>query len=95
MIKKSNTSLLFFLTIWTILMILFVTWGTRYDWPDNVHVDYGFPITWSTQTLSTIVGSVNVWTVDILALILNLILWLGILLIIAAISLYFFNKKSL
>lgn len=78
-----------------ILTILFMTWGTRYDWPDNVHVDYGVPFTWSTQTLSTIGGSVNLWTVDITALILNLVLWLGILLISTAVLLYFFNKKSL
>ncbi|MCW3998314.1 MAG: hypothetical protein NWF10_07085 [Candidatus Bathyarchaeota archaeon] len=95
MIKKRDIILLSFLTIWMILTILFMTWGTRYDWPDNVHVDYGFPFTWSTQTLSTIVGSVNLWTVDIAALILNLILWLGILLISTAVLLYFFNKKSL
>jgi hypothetical protein len=70
-----------------------VTWGTRFDWPDNVHVDYGFPLVWSTNTLSIISGAVNLWTVDITALMMNLGVWLGIMLIIEAVLLYFFNKK--
>lgn len=80
--------------MWTILTVLAVTWGTRFDWPDNVHVDYGVPLVWSTQTLSTIVGSVNLWTVDITALMMNLALWLGTMLIITIILFYFFNKKT-
>lgn len=92
--KKGFLIVLSFLFLWTILTILAVTWGTRFDWPDNVHIDYGFPLVWSTQTLSTIVGPVNLWTVDITALMMNLIFWLGIMLITAPIMLYFFNKKS-
>jgi len=93
MIKKSDIILLSFLAIWMILTILFMTWGTRYDWPDNVHVDYGFPFVWSTNTLSVITGAVNLWTVDITALIMNLGLWLGIMLIIESVLFYLFNKK--
>jgi hypothetical protein len=74
------------------LTILAVTWGTRFDWPDNVHIDYGFPFAWSTNTLSTITGAVNIWTVDIAALMMNLGLWLGIMLIIESVLMYFFVK---
>lgn len=94
MIKKDFLIVLSFLFLWTILTILAVTWGTRYDWPDNVHIDYGFPLVWSTQTLSTIIGPVNLWTVDIPSLMMDLSLMLGIMLIISLITLYFFNKKS-
>lgn len=93
MIKKSDIILLSFLAIWMILTILFMTWGTRYDWSDNVHVDYGVPFVWSTNTLSVITGAVNLWTVDITALIMNLGLWLGIMLIIESVLIYLFNKK--
>jgi hypothetical protein len=78
---------------WAIITLLAVTWGTRFDWPDNVHINYGFPLVWSTNTLSTITGSVNMWLVDITALILNIGLWLGIMLITVSVLLYFFNKK--
>ena len=80
------------MVIWTGLTILAVTWGTRFDWPDNVHIDYGLPLVWSTQTLSTIIGPVNLWSVDITALMMDLTLWLGIMLIATSIMLYF-NKK--
>jgi vacuolar-type H+-ATPase subunit I/STV1 len=82
-----------FLVIWAVLTVLAVTWGTRFDWPDNVHIDYGFPLVWATQTLSTIVGPVNLWSVDVTALIMDLALWLGIMLVVASIMLYFFNRK--
>ena len=78
---------------WVILTILAVSWGTRFDWPDNVHINYGFPLAWSTNTLSTIAGAVNIWVVDITALILNIGLWMGIMLITESVLLHFFDKK--
>lgn len=95
MTKRDYLIVLAFLVLWSILTVLAVTWGTRFDWPDNVHVDYGFPLVWSIQTLSTIVGSVNLWTVDITVLMMNLAFWLGTMLTITLIMLYLFNKKLL
>lgn len=94
MTKRDYLIVLAFLVSWSILTVLAVTWGTRFDWPDNVHVDYGFPLVWSIQTLSTIVGSVNLWTVDITVLMMNLAFWLGTMLTITLIMLYLFNKKT-
>ena len=93
MTKKSSLILFSFLLIMALLTILAMSWGNRFDWPDNVHIDYGFPLTWSTQTLSTILGPVNLWTVDVTALILNLTIWLTITLITTTILLYLLNKK--
>ena len=93
MTKKSSLILFSFLLIMALLTILAMSWGNRFDWPDNVHIDYGFPLTWSTQTLSTILGPVNLWTVDVTALILNLTIWLTIMLITTTILLYLLNKK--
>ena len=83
-----------FLVAWASLTVVAVTWGTRFDWPDNVHTDYGLPLVWSTQTLSTIVGPANLWTVDTTVLMIDLAFWLAIMLIISPLLLYILNKKS-
>ena len=93
MTKKSLLIIFSFLLIMALLTILAMSWGNRFDWPDNVHIDYGFPLTWSTQTLSTIIGPVNLWTVDVTALILNLTIWFTIMLITTTILLYLLNKN--
>jgi len=82
-----------FLVVWAVLTAVAVTWGTKFDWTDNVHIDYGFPLVWATQSLSTIIGPVDLWSVDISALLVNLIFWLGMMLIVVSVMLYFFNYK--
>jgi len=82
-----------FITVWAIIAVLGLTWGIRFDWPDNVHVDYGVPFVWGTLTLSTIIGAVNIWSVDILALTTNLVFWIGIMLV-ASVALVFFVKEK-
>jgi hypothetical protein len=85
--------ILSFLVIWTVLTLLAVTRGTRFDWPDYVHIDYGLPLVWTTHTLNTITGPVNIWEVNISALLMDLTFWLGIMVIATSIMLYFFNRK--
>jgi hypothetical protein len=92
--KKNFLVIISFIAIWITLTILAVTWGVRIDWPDNVHIDYGFPFTWSTQTLSTIIGPVNLWRVDVGVLVVDLVFWLGILLIITSILAYFSRSHA-
>ena len=75
--QGSAAFILSFAIIWTVVTIVTLTWGFRYDWPDFVHVDYGFPFVWATHTLSTIVGPADIWEVNITALSMDLILWLG------------------
>ena len=84
-----------FLVLWTVLTTRAMTWESRFDWPDNVHIDYGFPLVWGTQTLSTIVGPVNVWNIEITAFIMDIAFWLAIMVIAVIFIFYFFNKKSL
>lgn len=83
-----------FISVWSIITILALTWGNKLDWPDNVHVDYGFPFVWSTQTLSTIVGAVNIWSVDIALLTMDLVFWLGIMVIISLALIYIVRDKN-
>ena len=94
MTKRNFWVILSFLVVLTILTIFALTQGNRFDWPDNVHIDYGLPLVWATQTLSTIIGPVNLWDVNITALMIDLALWLGLMLVTTSIMLYFFNKIS-
>ncbi len=82
--KKKTIFTLALIVAFCIITIIAITFGNQIDWPDNVHVDYGFPFVWATQTLSTITGAVNIWAVDVTALTMNLALWLGIMVICSA-----------
>jgi hypothetical protein len=92
-VKKITIVTLALIAAFCIIAILAVTWSNQIDWPDNVHVDYGFPFVWATQTLSTIAGAVNIWTVDITALTMNLVLWLGIMVICSAVLMLLIKEK--
>lgn len=80
--------------LWVTVGVLAVTWGFRFDWPDYVHVDYGLPFVWATHALVTIAGPVDKWNVDVTALIMDLALWLGSLVIVTAVLLYLRDRKS-
>jgi hypothetical protein len=73
-----------------ILVIIFedVEWGemvggggVRYDWPDFVHVDYGFPMRWATHTLITLTGPADHWSVDLVMLLVDVGFWQTVLII--------------
>ncbi len=80
--------ILFFMIVWTAISIAAMLWGFRYNWPDFVHVNYGLPLTWATNTLSTFVGPANIWVVSITYLMLDLLFWLGLMTVVVAIMLY-------
>jgi len=67
--------------ILAVITIIAMTWGTRYNWPDYVHVKHGLPLTWGVHTLSTIVGPVDTWEVNLTSLTLDLALWLALILL--------------
>ena len=66
-----NTSLL-------VLSLIAVALGFTLNVPDLLRVDYGWPLVWGMHTLSTIVGPVDVWKVDVVALAIDLLIWLAI-----------------
>lgn len=68
----------------SVLTILGLTWGSEFNWPDNVHVDYGFPLVWATHVLNTIAGPVDRWRVDLAAIILDLVFLLGSMILVVA-----------
>lgn len=77
-----------FMVIWLAVTIAALILGLPYNWPDNTHVDYGLPLTWATNTTSTIVGPVNLWSVNLFNLFVDLVFWLGIMIAIVAVMLY-------
>ncbi len=78
--NKSLTSksalLLTFLGLWSIAALVAMIWGTTYNWPDYVHVNYGIPFVWGTHTLNTFIGPVDRWSFDLSAMVLDLAVWL-------------------
>lgn len=83
-----NLVVLFFLIAGFVVTLFALLWGFMYDWPDLVHVDYGVPLTWATNTLSTIAGPANLWEVNISNLLIDLVFWFSIITIIVAVLLY-------
>ena len=85
---RKNIAVLCFMVVWAFLTVASLLWGFRYDWPDFVHVDYGLPLTWGTNTLSTIAGPANLWDVNVSNLMVDLIFWLAIIVVAVALMLY-------
>ena len=83
---------LLFIVLWIALTLFALTFGVVVDWPDYVHVNYGFPFVWSIHTLNTIVGPVDKWQADISALLFDLLLWQGVMVIVVAAMLLFDRK---
>ena len=80
--------------LWVSIAVFAVAWGTRFDWPDFVHVDYGLPFVWATHTLVTISGPADTWNVNVAALVMDLALWLGSMVIATAVLLYLRDRKN-
>ena len=82
----------FFMVIWITVATSALLWGFTYNWPDFVHVDYGIPLNWATNTLSTIAGSVNLWSVNITNLLVDIMFWFIIMTI--AVTIMVWKLKS-
>jgi hypothetical protein len=91
--SRKMVSILLLSVAWIALTILTVTWGVQFDWSDNAHVNYGFPWAWATHTLSTIAGPADIWAINLSALIIDLLFWLGLMVVATALMLNIFNKK--
>ena len=77
-----------FTVVWSAVTILALTWGNRLDWPDAVHIRYGLPLVWGNRALSTIQGPADIWRIDLTALLLDLIIWLGAMNLVSAIIMW-------
>ncbi len=64
------------------ITLLAMLWGSTYSVPDLVRVDYGLPLRWGSNTLDTLAGPVDRWSVDMMSLALDLIFWFATLLVV-------------
>jgi hypothetical protein len=71
-----------------IVGLISLLYGSVYSIPDLVTVSYGFPLRWGVNTVVTIAGSVNRWEVNLMSLIIDLTVWIG-LLVLASIYLIY------
>ena len=78
----------------SVITIFALTWGVRYSWPDNIHVRYGFPLTWGIHILVTIQGPVDVWRVSLVALVVDLVFWIGILVLFQVIFNFVIKERQ-
>jgi hypothetical protein len=64
-----------------VVMLVAIVYGRKVSFPDNVHVLHGFPLVWGTHQLVTIAGPVDFWYVNTVNLIVDLVFWVGLILI--------------
>jgi hypothetical protein len=65
-----------------VVALLAMLWGSTYSVPDLVRVSYGLPLNWGENTLNTIAGPVDRWSVDLIALAVDLVFWFATLLVV-------------
>jgi hypothetical protein len=85
---NKNIQAVVFMVLWMVVTVLALTWGVLVDQPDNVHTIYGFPLDWGTHTSSTLIGAVDIWSVNATNLALDLVFWLGIMTAVTALIIY-------
>ncbi|MEM3546040.1 MAG: hypothetical protein QW547_02855 [Candidatus Bathyarchaeia archaeon] len=89
-----NTLAIIFSILWSIFVTSALTSSAEYNWPDYVHIDYGYPLVWGTHVLNTIHGPVDVWRVNLTALYLDLALWFTIMVVCLSLILYVKPRKQ-
>jgi len=62
--------------------LLAMLWGSTYSVPDLVRVSYGLPLNWGVNTLDTIAGPVDRWSVDLVSLAIDLVFWFATLIVV-------------
>ena len=65
----------------SILAIIAITYGRLVSFPDAVHRLYGLPFNWGTHQLVSIAGPVDIWSINITNLVINLGFWMLILIV--------------
>jgi len=85
---RGKLFVILFIVVWLAVTFLALLEGFTYNWPDNVHVNYGLPLTWATNTLSTFSGPVNLWSVNVFNLFVDFVLWIGTMIVAVTVILH-------
>lgn len=67
--------------IGSILAVAALSFGSKFSVPDATSISYGFPFNWGVHQLVSIAGPVDIWSINLSYLVIDLGLWL--LLIVA------------
>ena len=70
--------------------LLAMVWGSTYSVPDLVRVSYGLPLNWGVNTVVTIAGSVDNWSINMTFLAVDLVFWFAVLLVVQ----YLLHRQS-
>ena len=79
---------------WGVTGVACMTYGASFNWPDYVHVNYGFPLAFVTHTLNTIAGPVDKWTVDLGSLATDLAFWSTCTAVIMVVGFYLGSRSN-
>jgi hypothetical protein len=66
----------------SVIAIIGIAYGRLFSVPDARSKIYGLPLNWGVHQLVTIAGPVDIWSVNITYLVLDLIFWLIMLLVL-------------
>ena len=64
-----------------IIALFAMLWGSTYSVPELVRVSYGLPLNWGVNTLETIAGPVDRWSVDLTSIAIDLVFWFATLIV--------------
>ena len=70
----------------SIIGLVAVLWGSTYSVSDLVEIKYGFPLVWGNHLVNTIASPVNSWYINSNSLVIDLVLWFGVVIIAVAFS---------
>ena len=63
----------------SILAVVGLAYGRTFSVPDALSRTYGFPLNWGLHQLGTIAGPVDIWSVNLMNLVIDLVFWLAII----------------
>ena len=76
------------------IMLVSMIYGRNVSFPDNVHNLHGFPLVWGSHQLITIAGPVDTWYVNLINLALDLVIWVGLILITPNLTSFLSENKK-
>ena len=63
----------------SILAVIGIAYGRTFSVPDAFSKTFGFPLNWGLHQLGTIAGPVDIWSVNLMNLVIDLLFWLTII----------------
>ncbi len=85
-----KTSIVIGSVVVIVVALLAMVWGSPYSVPDLVRVSYGLPLNWGVNTVVTIAGPVDNWSINMMFLAVDFVFWFAVLLVVQ----YLLHRQS-